>query len=102
MPDDKNVMIRTRGESNMRFDIRLDGYIVNCDQDHDEFLAAFTEWLESNSWGYAGMSLSVTEEENIEAEIENMLKNDGGLFCYLTMKMKRASELSFFMGQDGR
>lgn len=38
----------------MRFDIRLDGYIVNCDKEHDEFLAAFTEWLESNGWGYAG------------------------------------------------
>lgn len=72
----ETVMNRTRGESNMRFDIRLDGYIVNCDQDHDEFMAAFTQWLESNGWGYAGMSLPVTEEEDIEAEIENMLKND--------------------------
>jgi hypothetical protein len=66
----ETVMIKLRGESIMRFDIRLDGYIVNCDKEHDEFLAAFTEWLESNGWGYAGMSLPVTEEEDIEAEIE--------------------------------
>lgn len=33
----------------MRFDIRLDGYIVNCDKEHDEFLTAFTEWLENVS-----------------------------------------------------
>jgi hypothetical protein len=76
MPDDKNVMIRTRGENIMRFDIRLDGYIVNCDQDHDDFVTTFTQWIESNGWGYAGMSLPVTEEEDIEAEIEKMLKNE--------------------------
>ena len=33
-------------------------------------------WFESKSWGYAGMSLPDTEEEDIEVEIENMLKND--------------------------
>jgi hypothetical protein len=33
-------------------------------------------WFESKSWGYAGMSLPDTEEEDIEAEIEKMLKND--------------------------
>ena len=38
--------------------------------------ATFTEWLESNGWGYAGMSLPVTEEEDIEVEIEKILKND--------------------------
>ena len=64
-----------KGGSIIRFDIRLDGYIVNCDKDHDEFLAAFTEWLESNGWGYSGMSLPVTDDEDIEAEIEKMLTN---------------------------
>jgi hypothetical protein len=39
-------------------------------------LAAFTELLKSNGWGYAGMSFPVTEEEDIEAEIEKMLTND--------------------------
>lgn len=60
----------------MRFDIRLDGYIVNCDKGYDEFIDDFVEWLESNSWGYAGMTLPVTEEENSEAEIDKMLTNE--------------------------
>jgi hypothetical protein len=70
------LLIRLKGGSIMRFDIRLDGYIVNCDKEHDEFLEAFIEWLESNGWGYAGMSLPVTDEEDIEAEIQKMVTND--------------------------
>jgi hypothetical protein len=70
-------------------------------------MSEFIEWLESSGWGYTGMSLPVKEEEDIEAEIEKMLKNDHykswGLFCYpMTMKMKRASEISFFMWQCNR
>ena len=60
----------------MRFDIRLDGYIVNCDKVYDEFIDDFVEWLESNGWGYAGMTLPVTEEENSEAEIDKILTNE--------------------------
>jgi hypothetical protein len=70
------LLIRVKGGSTMRFDIRLDGYIVNCDKDYEDFMSEFIEWLESNGWGYTGMSLPVTEEEDIEAEIEKMLKND--------------------------
>jgi hypothetical protein len=70
------VFIRQRGESIMRFDIRLDGYIVNCDKDYEDFMSEFVEWLESNGWGYAGMSLPVTDEEDIEAEIQKMVTND--------------------------
>ncbi|WP_342581490.1 hypothetical protein [Ureibacillus sp. FSL W7-1570] len=34
------------------------------------------KWLESNGWGYAGMTLPVTEEENSEAEIDKILTNE--------------------------
>lgn len=49
-------------------DIEINGFIVNCDVEHEEFLHEFIQWLESKGWGFTGSTKVVSDYEEEDEE----------------------------------
>jgi hypothetical protein len=59
---------------------RMEGYINDADVNEEDFNMIFTEWLESNRWGYTGRIVEIEDDEDIKGYLDKRAKMKEGIF----------------------